>query len=283
VGRPATPGSVETLFYVLTHRPVEPEMSYAELLALAALAFVMEGVDNCMGGGFGTIMSPLLILLGYDPKVVVPAILFSEAVSGLWGGAWHARFGNVDPRAAGATLLGSLAGMAAAALLMGEVLPAPAVRTFIAGLAVAMGAFAVMRSFGLVDGRARSSRRIGAARAALLGLVVGFNKGGSGGGYGPLSVSGYMLLGMPAAVAIGTTTVAEGISCALGVALYSRTAGISLPVAVPLAVGSLLADPVSAWANNELGLRLRPPFHGRLIGLGMVALGVLTLLRAYFS
>jgi uncharacterized membrane protein YfcA len=251
-----------------------------ELSILVILAFLMESVDNCMGGGFGTILSPLLILFGYDPKVVVPAILVSEAVSGLWGGAWHVKFGNVNFRAVGATLLGSLLGMTIATLLIGEILPSSTVRIFIAVLTVAMGVFAVIKSFSLVNKHAKTSEKVSITKTTLLGFIIGFNKGGSGGGYGPLSVSGYMLLGLIPAVAIGTTTLAEGIACTLGVALYSQITGIVLTVAIPLAVGSFIADPVSAWANNKLKLKLKPPFHGRFIGLGMTALGILTLLKA---
>jgi hypothetical protein len=240
----------------------------------------MECVDNGLGGGFGTILSPLLILFGYDPKVVVPAILVSEMVSGVWGGAWHFRFGNVNFRAVGATLIGSLAGMSAASLVIGELLPASAVKQFIAILTCGMGTFVVVRSFSVFNKYAKPKEKVSIWKTALMGLAIGFNKGGSGGNYGPLSVTGYMVLGLSAAVAIGTTTVAEGIACAVGVALYSQITGIVLSVAVPLTVGSFIADPISAWANNKLKLKLKPPFHGRFIGLCMTALGVLTLLRA---
>jgi hypothetical protein len=225
-------------------------------------------------------LSPLLILFGYDPKVVVPAILVSEAVSGLWGGAWHVKFGNVDFRAVGATLLGSLIGMAVATVLIGEVLPASAVKIFISIITVLIGVFAVIRSFSIIGKYAKFKDNVSTVKTTLLGFIIGFNKGSSGGGYGPLSVSGYILLGLSPAVAIGTTTLAEGIACTLGVALYLQITGIVLAVAIPLAIGSFIADPISAWANNKLKLKLKPPFHGRYIGLGMTALGILTLLRA---
>ena len=38
------------------------------------LAFFLEMADNGFGGGFGTILSPLLVILVYDPKLLVPAI-----------------------------------------------------------------------------------------------------------------------------------------------------------------------------------------------------------------
>jgi len=56
-----------------------------ETFAIVMLAFALEMIDNGLGGGFGTIMSPLLMLLGYDPRAVVPAILVSETMSGVWG------------------------------------------------------------------------------------------------------------------------------------------------------------------------------------------------------
>ena len=204
----------------------------------------------------------------------------SEAVSGVWGGAWHIKFGNVDFRAVGATLLGSLIGMTVATVLIGEVLPGSTVKQFIATLTILMGSFVVIRSFSLVNKHAKSKDKTSTIKTALLGLAMGFNKGGSGGNYGPLSVSGYILLGLSPAVAVGTTTLAEGIACTLGVALYSQITGIVLAVAAPLSIGSFIADPISAWANNKLKLKLKPPFHGRYIGLGMTALGILTLLRA---
>jgi len=103
----------------------------------------------------------------------------------------------------------------------------------------------------------------------------------SGGNYGPFSVTGYMVLGLSAATAIGTTTIAEGIACALGVAMYSQITGIVLSLAAPLAIGSFIADPISAWANNHLKNKLTPPFHGRLIGLSMTLIGLVALLRTF--
>jgi len=245
---------------------------------LVALAFFLEMVDNGLGGGFGTILSPLLILLGYSPEVVVPSILFSEMVSGLWGGAWHVKFGNVNFRAVGLTLAGSLAAMGLATYVTGAILPPPVVKLVIGVMAVVMGVFVVIRSYMTERfARVRVSNR--PSYFALLGALIGYNKGTSGGNYGPFSVSGYMVLGLPAAVAVGTTTIAEGIACALGVAMYSKITGIVLGVALPLALGSFMADPVSAWANNCLKLRLTQPFHGRLIGAAMVSIGAVALLR----
>lgn len=248
-----------------------------DVIQIFLLALFLEMVDNGLGGGFGTLMSPLLVLLGYEPKVVVSAILFSEMVSGIWGGFWHMRFGNVHKTAVGLTLAGSLVGMASASFIIGYVLPSNIAKLYISVIALLMGVFVTVRSFSFLSRKAEKEN-VRSWKTVLLGFLTGFNKGGTGGGYGPLSVSGYMLLGLPAALAVGTTTVAEGISCALGFTIYFPS-GIDLILTGAITLGSFIADPISAWVNNYLKIKLKPPFHGRFIGIVMVILGAITLWR----
>lgn len=112
-----------------------------------------------------------------------------------------------------------------------------------------------------------------------MGFLIGYQKGTSGGNYGPFSVTGYMVMGMTAATAIGTTTIAEGIACTLGVGMYTQMTGIVLAVAAPLAIGSFIADPIGAILNNKLKKKLSPPFHGRIIGIVMTTIGIIALLK----
>jgi len=50
-------------------------------------------------------------------------------------------------------------------------------------------------------------------------------------------------------------------------------------MAIPLSVGSFIADPISAWINNRLKEKVEPPFHGRLVGVAMTVLGFITLMK----
>jgi len=220
-------------------------------------------------------MSPLLLLFGYDPQVIVPAILFSEMCSGLIGGGAHAYFKNVNWRSVGITLTGSVIAMIIASFSVGVFLPKTIVRTYISLIAVIMGLFVFIRSFRKIRFKTRPS----ALGTGILGFLCGFNKGMTGGGYGPLSVSGYITLGLLPAVAIGTTTIAEGIVCTIGLFTYQAFIGITWTVAIAMALGSAIADPISAWINHIAKKRLKPPFHGRIIGLAMLTLGLITLLK----
>ena len=219
----------------------------------------------------------MLILLGYDPRIVVPGILFSEMCSGLVGGLSHSYFRNVNWRAVGITLIGSLIAMSAASFLVGSLVPGTYIKWYISFLAFLMGALIVFRSYRKI----REGRPFSVWKCILLGGVIGFNKGSTGGGYGPLSVSGYILLGLTAASAIGTTTVAEGIACVIGFATYTLTAPLDWRLILSITLGSLVADPLSAYVNNRLKRRLEPPFHGRLIGVAMMVLGAITILKLF--
>jgi len=244
-------------------------------ISIVLLAFSLEMVDNGLGGGFGTLLSPLLLLFGYDPRVIVPSILFSEMCSGLIGGGMHAYFKNVNWRSVRTTLIGSVVAMIAATLSVGIFLPKDAVRIYISSIAVLMGIFVVIRSFAKIEFKGRPNT----LGTGILGFLCGFNKGMTGGGYGPLSVSGYVILGLTPAVAIGTTTIAEGVVCTIGFFTYQAFVGITWSMALAMALGSVLADPISAWANNGAKKRLKPPFHGRIIGVAMLTLGLISLLR----
>lgn len=251
-----------------------------DFVALLLLAFFMESIDNGLGGGFGTILSPLLVILGFDGKVVVPAILVSESISGLWGGFWHWRFKNVNWKVVSMTLCGSLVAMGLATYIMAEVLSPSLLKYVISVFAVIMGIFVIVRSY-LMKKLEHMQEHHHPLWFSIMGFLIGYQKGTSGGNYGPFSVTGYMVLGLSAATAIGTTTVAEGIACTLGVFMYSRMTGIVFSIAAALAIGSFIADPISAWVNNHLKNKLSPPFHGRLIGLAMTLIGIVALLKTF--
>ncbi|QIK37673.1 TSUP family transporter [Caldichromatium japonicum] len=134
--------------------------------------------------GYGTTLTPLLLLIGLDPLNIVPAVLLSELMTGLAAGIMHHRDGNIDligdPQARYTLwLLAALSTLgAASAALVAIRLPGPWLTLTIAVIILAMGAIT------LLTARRRICYRVEGILA--LGLVAAFNKGLSGGGYGPL-------------------------------------------------------------------------------------------------
>lgn len=66
------------------------------LLAIFLAALACEYLDSSLGMGYGTTLTPLLLIAGFEPLQVVPAVLLSELLTGVTAGALHHRDGNVD-------------------------------------------------------------------------------------------------------------------------------------------------------------------------------------------
>ena len=46
------------------------------ILFIVPLAFVCEFIDSTLGMGYGTSLTPILLLMGLEPLQVVPAVLY---------------------------------------------------------------------------------------------------------------------------------------------------------------------------------------------------------------
>mgnify|MGYP006286051057 CR=1 FL=1 len=244
------------------------------IVPILILAFACELVDSSLGMGYGTTLTPLLLLLGYAPGDVVPVVLLSECVTGLLAGVLHHEFGNVELRPGardfkvamvltGLSLVGVLAGVGVAVNI-----PSWVLKTYIGILVLSIGVSILMNHRRQLP---FSWRRIG-----CLGLLAAFNKGISGGGYGPVVTGGQVLSGVRSRSAIGIASLAEGITSAVGVAAY-LCSGVPLgwQLAPSLLLGALLSVPISAYVVS----RLPTERLTLVIGSMSTGLGVYTLVR----
>ena len=69
----------------------------SEILIILA-AFFASVIDTSLGMCYGTILTPSLIIAGYSPTIVVPAVLFSQLVVDIAGGAAHTKVKNFTKR-----------------------------------------------------------------------------------------------------------------------------------------------------------------------------------------
>jgi hypothetical protein len=244
------------------------------VLAIFLAAMSCEFMDSSLGMGYGTTLTPVLMLAGFEPLQIVPAILLSELMTGLAAGVLHQRDGNVDfvrdARARKTTLLlTSLSGVGA--LL--AVWVAVSISKFWLGLFIS----AIILSMGLVILLTRN-RQIPyrASGIVAVGAVAAFNKGLSGGGYGPLVTAGQVVSGLPAKHAVAVTSVAESLTCLIGVLGYlAMGQTIAWELAGPLALGALFSVPMATLTvsrTSETALR-------GVVGIVTLILGVVALLR----
>jgi uncharacterized protein len=173
-----------------------------------------------------------------------PPILFSEAISEYLSGAWHIRYHNVNPRTFFLTTLGGIAGSSAAVWMIGAFLSGTATKIYISLMAVLMGSFVLIQSYRRTSSQTNADQRTGFWKTLLLGFVCGFNTSGSGGGYGPLSTTGYMLMGLTPAVAVGTTILAKATNCILSIILWTTLIGIDWHITIPMSIGVFLGAPL---------------------------------------
>ena len=241
---------------------------------LFGMALLAEYIDSSLGMGYGTVLCPVLLIFGYTPLQIVPALLFSEFLSGVAAGGYHHRVGNVDLRIG--TLTGKTALIIAACSLVGTVtavfvaitIPTLFVKVYIGSMILCIGIFIILSKGTFL--------KFSWGKIVGLGLVAAFNKGISGGGYGPLVTGGQVMLGVPSKSAVGITSLAEGLSCFVGLVLYVIFRGaLDWTLAVPLALGAFLSVPVAVWT-----VKLVPEHRIRgLIGYVTVFLGALTLIK----
>jgi uncharacterized membrane protein YfcA len=245
-------------------------------LLLALMAFAYEFVDAALGQGYGTLGSPTMILLGFSSKLVVPAMLLSQVVGDFSSAFFHHKFKNVDfsglwtpdsKRAYVITLSGVI-GVVIASYLGASLIPKDVMTTYIGIIVTVMG---ILLLSGVVF-------KFTWKKLMGLGVVAAFNKGMSGGGYGPVVAGGQTVIGVGAKNSIGITDLAEGPICIVGFITWTLLKGISLAelqLLIPLCIGALIAPAVGAYMTY----RLPTAKLKKVMGAVILILGVLTLLK----
>jgi len=246
------------------------------ILLIAVMAFVYELLDSATGQGYGTLGSPSLLLMGFASTLVVPAELFSQVIGDFSSAFFHNKWKNAnfshwkspDVRRALIITAAGVIGVVIAAWLGASIIPKSVMTTYIGIVVTAVG---LLMLSGI-------SLKFTYKKLIALGAVSAFNKGMSGGGYGPVVAGGQVVIGEGAKNSIGITDLAEGPICIAGFVTWSLIRGISaaeIELMVPLSIGALLAPVLGTWITYKVPTaKLR-----RIMGVIIVILGVLTLAK----
>lgn len=71
------------------------EITPAIFVAIVGVTFLCEYMNVSLGMGYGSTLTPILLLMGFLPLQVVPSVLFGDLVGGIVGGLSHHKFGNI--------------------------------------------------------------------------------------------------------------------------------------------------------------------------------------------
>jgi len=221
------------------------------ILAVFLAALVCEFVDSSLGMGYGTTLTPLLLVAGFEPLQIVPCVLLSELATGLTSTVMHHRDGNVDllrdPKARNTAILLSVLSVVGT---VAAVVFALKVSKFWLTAIIAV----IILSVGVIT-LATLRRRLRYRRSHMiaLGAVAAFNKGLSGGGYGPLVTAGQVVSGVSARSAVAITSLAEALTCLVGLIAYVALYGhVDWTLAGPLTLGAMLSVPVATLTVRGL-------------------------------
>jgi hypothetical protein len=244
------------------------------LILVGIIAFISEYLDSGLGMGYGTALAPILIIIGYHPLKVVPAILVSQFITDIAACISHHNLCNVNfkiksPDFKIAFILGIISSIGViVSVIIALKIPKWLLTLYIGLLVLSMGILILVT----INKPMRFSWR----KIMGISFLAAFNKGISGGGYGPLVMGGQMLSGVCAKNAIGITAFAEAITCFVGFLLYLILGkSIDWKLTSLLIVCATGAVPIAAiTVKNINSERLK-----KYIGILITILGLFTLLK----
>lgn len=270
------------------------EITPTLFVIVAILSLVCEYLGAAIGMGYGTALTPLLLIMGFLPLDVVPAVLLGQLVGGIIGGLVHHQLGNIKldfrrdeilvkkrlrglgylPKSFDSKVIFilSLSGIVGALVGVFSAINIPEIilKTYIGVMVLGIGIVILVR-------RNRQSTFSWNGLIGV-GLLSSFNKGISGGGYGPLVTGGQIISGRETKSSVGSTTLAEGVVCLAAFLAYVIAKGdIFWMLTAATSIGSIIASPFAALTVKMVKTR-RLKF---IIGVSTVILGVVTLLRTF--
>ncbi len=228
---------------------------------------------------------------------VVPAILVSELLTGAVASYGHSKAGNVgfdfsrDSENRIVKRLGKLgylpksrdskvAMVLAACSIFGSLfavyiainLPKMLLRLFIGFIVLAMGL--------LIIAKHKGGLKFSWKRMIGLGVVASFNKGISGGGYGPLVTSGQILSGIKSKSSVAITSFSESFTCLVAILAYLIVSSTIIDWSITpfLVVGALASTPFSVISVK----RVNTMKMGLMVGISTLFLGGLTIFKVFW-
>jgi len=240
------------------------------LIFVLILAILFELVDSSLGMMYGTLLSPTLILLGFDTKLVVPSIVISQALGGAVATFRHSKYKSANfsgmTRDTKIVLAVVIPGLMAVFLgvFVAVRLPTNWLNLYIALLVIAMGVLCIRPVY----------YKFAWWKMWMIGWLSAFNKALSGGGYGPVTSTGKVLGGLDAKTSVATTTFAEVPICLASFVLWYFMSGkLSWALPIMLCLGGGLGGfigPYITYKFNSKWLKMA-------VGVLAIACGVLVL------
>ncbi|MHC1729644.1 MAG: sulfite exporter TauE/SafE family protein [Syntrophobacteraceae bacterium] len=223
------------------------------------IAMFFEFMDATAGMGFGTAITPLLLVMGFDPKQIVPVVMIQQGVAGLIGTFLHKEYGNVEwsfkPMSETIKLWFYIAipGILAVTVSVSAVYAVFKfakvwITLYVCALLLGMGVIS------LYQGISQRERKYRPKMMIAFATLAGFNKGIGGGGYGPVVTIGGLLSGVPAKSMMAVTAISEGtvstFSILVWLAMLSGGVVIDYLLLPSMMIATILSAVFAPWATR---------------------------------
>lgn len=200
---------------------------------VVVLAMFFEFMDASAGMGFGTAIVPILLVLGFDPKQIVPAVMIQQGMAGLVGAFLHREFENVEWRLKPMSetiklwLIIAIVGCVAVAFSITAIyawfkVAKVWIKLYVAVLLLMMGVISLWQ--------AKKERPYRPGKMFGFAALAGFNKGIGGGGYGPVVTIGGLISGVPVKSMLAVTAISEGTVSTFAILIWLAllTSGVTI-------------------------------------------------------
>ena len=255
------------------------------------IAFIFEFMDSVSGMGFGTGLTPLLLILEYSPLQVVPTLLISQAITGFIKSYFNHEFENVNftlrPISDSAKLAFIIGGIGCFGIFfsimityMAFHLPKTFIQFYVAVLVLLMGIFAAFRN----KIKQKRTDEIEIKSGVLFGFsaIAGFNKGIGAGGYGPFITMGQIFSGVYEKSATSIVSLAETMVCIVGIFTFFFITALGVEIDLSLLPSIFTGGFLAAIITPYL-VRITPnKIWKYVIPLYAIVIGIYLLLKIIF-
>lgn len=250
------------------------------IISIILIAFIFELMDSIAGMGFGTALTPLLLLLGYNPLQIVPTLLISETLTGAIDAFFDNEFQNVHfsfrpiNEATKLSILIALFGCIAIgfSIFLGYYaikFPDFIIKLYVAILVLFMGFMGIFRILLKRSSKNTSNLKL----IVVFSAIAGFNKGIGGGGYGPVIMMGQIFSGVYEKSATAIVSLSESIVSFVGIVtfLFINSIGVEIDLILLPSIftggfiASILAPYLTRVLPNEIW-KYFIPFYAIIIG-----------------
>jgi uncharacterized membrane protein YfcA len=227
--------------------------------SVVAIAMIFEFMDATAGMGFGTAITPLLLVMGFNPKQIVPVVMIQQGVAGLIGTFLHAEYENVEwnfkPMSETIKLWLYIAvpGILAVTISVTSVY---AIFKF-AKVWITLYVCVLLLGMGFISfyqGVSRRERTYKPKMMMFWAFLAGFNKGVGGGGYGPVVTIGGLLAGVPAKSMMAVTAISEGTVSTYSIIIWflmlSSGVVVDYLLLPSMMIATILSAVVAPWATR---------------------------------